>query len=89
MSVVDDQSQQLSKFRKTFSGTIVGEEGVKGLVESRRQKRGQDSLSLDANYDAAEELFSMLQAKDAFVPTRGKEKEGASNDTGKAKGGKA
>ena len=89
MSVADDQSQQLSKFRKTFSGTIVGEAGVKDLLESRRQKRGQESLSLDANYDAAEELFDMLQEKDAYVPTRGKEKEGGSNDTGKGKGGKA
>lgn len=36
--------------------------------------------------DAAEELFDMLQAEDAYVPSRGRETEGKPQETGKRKG---
>src|SRR5947207_8272308 len=36
----DEQNQQLAKFRKSFSGGISGEEGMKELLQEKRQREG-------------------------------------------------
>ena len=70
----DDQNQQLAKFRKSFSNTLSGETGLQQLSEATRLKRGEEEGGESKN-DAAEGLFDMLEAEDAYVPTRGREKD--------------
>jgi len=82
-----DQNKQLYKFRKSFSATLLGEAGMRDLSEARRQKLGEEELSGDAKSDAAEELFDMLKAEDAYVPTRGKESDASAPQEAKKKKG--
>lgn len=65
---------QLAKFRKSFSGGLGGEAAVKELASSR-QKDGTAEESLgDTKLDAQDALYKMLEAEDAYVPTKGKER---------------
>ena len=83
----DDQNQQLAKFRKSFSGTLLSEAGMKALSEARRQRLTKKEQTGDEKLDATDELFDLLEAEDAYVPTRGRETaDGASQETGKRKG---
>lgn len=84
----DEQNQQLAKFRKSFSGAIGGEEGMKQLRDDRRQKQGEESVNPDQKVASADALFSMLESKDAYVPTRGREGKETKDPTGKSKGGR-
>jgi hypothetical protein len=83
----DEQNQQLAKFRRSFSGALGGEAGMKELLEDKRRKEGLDGeQSGDSKLDAADALFSMLESKEAYVPTKGRETSGPSTDSGKRKG---
>jgi hypothetical protein len=55
---------------------------MKGLLESRRSR---DS-SGDDKVDSADALFELLESKDAYVPTRGKEQGVTSATPAKRKG---
>jgi hypothetical protein len=84
----DEQNQQLAKFRKSFSGAIGGEEGMKQLREERRRREGATAVNPDQKLESADALFSMLESKDAYVPTRGREGKEVKEPTGKTKGGR-
>jgi hypothetical protein len=84
----DEQNQQLAKFRKSFSGAIGGEESMKQLREDRRRKQGANAIDPDEKIASADALFSMLESKDAYVPTRGREGMEKLESTGKTKGGR-
>ena len=73
----DSQNQQLSKFRRAFKQALGGEEGMKTLVDERP--------SGDAKADATDSLFKLMESKDAYMPTRGRDKD-AGAPTGKQKG---
>ena len=83
----DAQNQQLSRFRRAFNKGLGGEEGMQQMVTRRRRRgRNMDLLpSADSKVDATDSLFKLLESKDAFVPTRGRDKE-AGSPTGKQKG---
>jgi hypothetical protein len=82
----DEQNQQLAKFRKAYSGALGGEASMKELREDRLQKiGGKDDAHYDKDVETMDALFSLLESKDAYVPTRGR--EGATAPpTGKTKG---
>jgi ribosomal protein L31 len=82
----DDQNQQLAKFRKSFSNTLSGEAGLQQLSEAMRLKRGEEEGNV-GKINPAEGLFDMLEAEDAYVPTRGREKD-EPLPTGQQKGGR-
>ena len=82
----DEQNQQLAKFRKAFSGAIGGEDSMKQLREERRRKDPSAAKSGDLKLETADALFSMLESKDAYVPTRGREGKEVVEPTGRAKG---
>lgn len=82
----DEQNQQLAKFRKAYSGALGGEASMKELREDRlRMVGGKDDVHGDKDVEAMDALFSLLESKDAYVPTRGREGETAP-PTGKTKG---
>jgi len=82
----DAQNQQLSRFRRAFNKGIGGEQGLRQL-SARRRKGGnaQELPSGDAQIDTTDTLFKLIESKDAYVPTRGRDKE-AGAPTGKQKG---
>ena len=83
----DEQNQQLSKFRKSFTGAIGGEASLRELAARRLQKDGtQAASSGDARMDAADALFSMLENDDAYKPTKGREKGESAAAPAKKKG---
>jgi hypothetical protein len=83
----DEQNQQLAKFRKSFSGAIGGEDSMKQLREERRRKDPTTTAkSGDLKVETADALFSMLESKEAYVPTRGREGKDLVEPTGKTKG---
>ena len=51
----------------------------------RRGRNGEMLPSGDSKVDATKSLFKLLESKDAFVPTRGRDKE-AGSPTGRQKG---
>ena len=82
----DEQNKQLAKFRKAFSGAIGGEDSMKQLREERRRKDPSAAKSGDLKLESADALFSMLESKEAYVPTRGREGKEVVEPTGKGKG---
>jgi len=83
----DAQNQQLSRFRRAFKKGLGGEEGMQQMVTGRwrRGRNGEMLPSGDSKVDATKSLFKLLESKDAFVPTRGRDKE-AGSPTGRQKG---
>lgn len=83
----DEQNQQLAKFRKSFSAGLGGEAGMKDLLQRKLAKEGMESrVSSDDKLERADALFEMLESKDAYVPTRGKEHGEAQGVPAKRKG---
>jgi hypothetical protein len=76
----DNQNLQLAKFRKSFSQGLGGEVSMKELSEMEAVSSG------DSKIDAAEALYKMLESKEAYVPTKGKEAGAAGETTVKRKG---
>lgn len=82
----DAQNQQLSRFRRAFNKGLGGEESMNVLSTRRRRGRNAKELpSGDAKVDATDTLFKLIESKDAYVPTRGRDKD-AGSPTGKQKG---
>jgi len=77
-SVEEESNQQLAKFRRSFAGALGGKDAMKQMVEERKQKRVDKKLTGDDEVDAVDVLFDLLDAKDAYEPTRGREKGVAS-----------
>ena len=59
---------------------------MKALLQDKRRKEGEGESSGDSKLDAADALFSMLESKEAYVPTKGRESTGSPGDAGKKKG---
>ena len=59
---------------------------MKQLRAERRRKDPSAAKSGDLKLEAADALFSMLESKDAYVPTRGREGKEVVEPTGRAKG---
>jgi hypothetical protein len=83
----DEQNQQLAKFRKSFSGGMTGEAGMKELLRDKRRREADGESSGDSKLDAADALFSMLESNEAYVPTKGRDATASPADAGKKKGG--
>jgi hypothetical protein len=83
----DEQNQQLSKFRTSFSKGISGAEGQKGLLAEKKRREGGTMVSSgDIKLDAADALFDLLHSKEVRAPTRGREKSEAVASPEKRKG---
>jgi len=75
----DDQNKQLSKFRSSYSSSLGGNEtllGSEGKFEPGKAAKAQ-----------VEKIFSMLEADDAYAPTRGREGKTADPEEKKKKKG--
>jgi hypothetical protein len=82
----DAQNQQLSRFRRAFKKGLGGEEGIQQLVPPAGEDGSMEELPTeDTRVDATDSLFQLMESKDAYVPTRGRDKE-AGAPTGKQKG---
>jgi hypothetical protein len=82
----DDQNEQLAKFRTSFKGGLGGEEAMKKILEQSIRQEGVAGLTGDTKLDSADALFKLLESKDAYAPTRGREGSAVKADTGKKKG---
>src|SRR5271170_3447687 len=82
----DAQNQQLSRFRRAFTKGLGGEEGMQELVIPKPGEVSVEGLSGDSKgVDTTDSLFKLIESKDAYVPTRGRDKETGA-PTGKQKG---
>ena len=81
----DSQNQQLSRFRRAFRNALGGEEGMKMLAARRQRSDYEQPRSGDPKVDATDSLFKLMESSDAYVPTRGRDKDAAA-PTGKKKG---
>ena len=83
----DEQNQQLHKFRRSYKGGIGSEEGMKQLLDDAERIGGKDvTLTGDAKVDAVDLLFKMMEHKDAYVPTKGREAGNSPSEPSKRKG---
>lgn len=83
----DQQNMQLSRFRKSFSEGLGGEASMKELSTDRRGQDGTEiESSGDSNVDAQEALYRMLESKEAYMPTKGKDRSAGEPAKEKRKG---
>jgi len=76
----EDANKQLAKFRRSFAGALGGKEAMRQMVEQRKQKAGDKKMTGDDDVDVVDAVFEMLEAEDAYAPTKGREYGFASRD---------
>ena len=73
----EDANQQLARYRKAYAHALGGDAAMKGLLADKVKREGEDvKLTGDESVDAVQALYEMLESKDAYVPTRGREGQG-------------
>ena len=73
----DEQDKRLAKFRSSYATTLGGTETLLG--------EGDEILPGNAAQKQVEKIFSMLEAEDAYTPTRGRELKGDTTEVDKKK----
>jgi hypothetical protein len=80
----DRANQQLAKFRAAYKTGLGGEAMMKEMSEAKAAEAKPEEAQEAANKAAADALFQLLESKDAYKPTRGRDTAKAPSE--KAKG---